>query len=98
MEKETIVCSALNYKGIIVCGIGQHKCIETILAFESKPDNKIINNNQGFITSTGRFVTREEAWIIAGEANQIKYTPIEFGVDDKPFLMSTNLFKHEYQK
>lgn len=97
-DNEHIVCSALNYNGTIVAGIGQHKCIEAILAFNPDADPKVINNNQGFITSTGRFVDRFEAWDIAQTNNQIKFNtdrpPLE--IDGKPILMSTHLFKQDY--
>jgi hypothetical protein len=95
-EKEYIVCSALNYEGTIFAGIGQSYCIRAILKLNPKPDPDIINNNQGFITSTGRFVDRFEAWDIAKANNQIKYHTDRppFEVDGKPMLMSIHLYEY----
>ena len=96
MNKEYIVCSAINYKGQVVtgisCGAVIDTVIDTILFFEKKPDSKQINSNQGFITSTGRFVDRTEAYYIAKENDQIKFNIREFKEDAKPFLMSINLY------
>ena len=91
--KEYIVCSCINYKGIKVSGRRMNDCITTIRGFESQPDINEVFDNQGFITSSGRFVTREEAWVIAKENNQIKYEIIKDFGEMKPFLMSINLFK-----
>lgn len=92
--KERILCSALNYNGTIVAGMGQNKCIQAILDLKPDADPKVINNNQGFLTSTGRFVDRFEAWDIAVANNQIKYLKDEkpFEVDGRPLLMSIHLY------
>lgn len=96
-EKETIVCSAIKYKKLVFCGIGCAKIVQNILSFNPNPteeESLEINNNQGFITSTGRFVTREEAYSIARENNQIKYYDEPFGEGKTPFLMSINLYNY----
>ena len=92
-EKEYIICSCINYKGTKVGGRNMRNCYEAISNLVANPDMNEIHNNQGFITSTGRFVTREEAWIIAKENNQIKYEMIKDFGSTTPFLMSVNLFK-----
>lgn len=97
---ENIVCSAFNYNGIIVAGLGQYQCINAII--DLKPDvendaNFFNESNQGFITSTGRFVDRFEAWDIAVANNQIKYNNDRepFKVNGKPILMSIHLFNSD---
>ena len=93
MDKEYIVCSCINYNGIKVGGRNMRNCLEAIIALVPNADGKVMTNNQGFITSTGRFVTREEAWDIAKDADQIKYEVLKDFGNMKPFLMSINLFK-----
>ena len=91
---ERILCSALNYNGTIVAGMGQAKCIKAILDLNPDADTEVINNNQGFLTSKGRFVDRFEAWDIAMANNQIKYNNDRepFTIDGKPVLMSIHLY------
>ena len=83
---EKIICSAIwfddNKKydhqpkningGFIVCDMRHHNCFQT-LAILSNDINKHIKfeKEQGFLTTENRFVTREEAAIIAKESNQI---------------------------
>ena len=97
--KETIVCSAIKFKGRIHGGIGCAQIIENILSFTPNPtkeESNDIRNNQGFMTSTGRFVDRYEAYPIARLNKQIKYYDTPFNDGAKPFLMSINLYKHNY--
>lgn len=97
-RKEHIICSAIKYKGRIHGGIGCGQIIDNILSFDPKPDKEgghDINNNQGFITSTGRFVDRYEAYKIAKENDQIKYNTEMFGKSDKPILMSIHLYNYD---
>jgi len=90
-KKEFIICSAVDYNDIIVCGRRHGDCNDTIrnLAFVfSIPDR----DKQGFMTSAGRFVSRKEAFKIAKENNQIWHT-LHDGLDDKE-LTSEDLFFH----
>lgn len=94
---EYVVCSAINYKGKIYGGIGCGQVIESILAFTPKPtpeESKEINENQGFLTSKGRFINRREAWYLATANNQIKYNKHDFEKSQDPFLMSINLYEY----
>ena len=64
---ETVVCAAILTKdGAIIMGHRHHNCLNTIeiLGLErgKYPDA------QGFITSTGRFVTREEGRVLQERA------------------------------
>ena len=61
--------------GFVVCGRRHHNCYATLVAVlggdkwqETKTD---FNQTQGFVTSTDRFVNREEAAKIAYVAGQV---------------------------
>lgn len=69
---ETIIAAAIKINGYIISTYdkGHHEDIVKYLTY-----NKFSNptsNKPGFITSTGRFVDRSEAKIIATNSNQIK--------------------------
>lgn len=72
-QKEFILCSAINYNGIIICGRRHGDCYEILeslvpnLSENELPDR----TKQGFLTSTNRYVGRQEAWKIAKDNNQI---------------------------
>lgn len=84
--KEKILCAAIwvddgkqyvhqptNIKsGFVICGHRHHNCFTTLSLICE--DKKAFNyeKQQGFLTNTNRFVTREEAAIIAYKAKQIK--------------------------
>lgn len=102
-NKEHIVCSAIKFKGLVHGGIGCGQIIQNILSFTPKPtslESREINNNQGFITSTGRFVDRYEAYKIAKANNQIKYNLDQAEWMDKnnnnPYLMSIHLYEYNF--
>lgn len=71
-EKETIVAASLRdrHSGVIVSTLkpGRHHHIFHALPYDSDME-------QGFLTSTGRFVSREGAYCIALEARQIEAKP-----------------------
>lgn len=85
---ETILCAAIWYNdemnyphqeiygvdsGFVLGGL-RHNNIIGVLPINNthRNDGKEYKTTQGFITSTGRFVTREEAALIAYNAGQIK--------------------------
>ncbi len=69
-EPEFIICSAIMMKdGYVIRGHRHNDAIRT--ASDIPRYSKEFIDEQGFITSTGRFVGREEAHIIAGMAKQI---------------------------
>lgn len=86
--KEYILCSAIwfddgedtynhqpiNIKtGYVVCGQRHHNCFNTKAILQGvKTERNTIDDVQGFLTNKNRFVGREEAAIIAFNANQIK--------------------------
>lgn len=57
--------------GYIVRGHRHNDAIRTARGIPRYAELKVLDNDQGFLTSTGRYVGREEAHIIAGEAKQI---------------------------
>jgi hypothetical protein len=79
-EGETIVAAAIRVGKLIVSSpppARHHHLIHGLSDINRKllvkPDD------QGFLTSTGRFVSREEAWEIAGAACQIREVTGPFG-------------------
>ena len=70
---EKIVAVAFNWNGLIISmpsPARNHHVIANM--FQSKLPKEIsFIKNQGFITNTGRFVNRKEAFHIAKEANQM---------------------------
>lgn len=68
---ERIVCAANVFKdGTIVLGV-RHSC-EIMLATAKKMGYaNLLNAKQGFYTNWQRFVTREEAMVIAREQDQL---------------------------
>lgn len=85
--KEYILCSAIHFNdnkqhvhqpknidiGFVVCGRRHHNCFATFPAVGvTKPDRiERMDEVQGFLTNTDRFVDREEGLEIARAADQI---------------------------
>jgi len=68
--------------GLVICGRRHHNCFSTLKALIGL--DKIISErvqgiqtDQGFLTSSDRFVDRKEAWVIAKDNNQIIYEPVD---------------------
>ncbi len=86
MSKEYILCSAIYFndrnkhthqpknidKGFVVCGRRHHNCFATFKATGlTKPERiERMDEVQGFLTNTDRFVDREEGSKIAFNAGQ----------------------------
>ncbi len=59
-------------RGLVVCGHRHGQCIWTVSSLTGlRTEDATGEHEQGFLTSDNRFVTREEAAIIAFEAHQI---------------------------
>lgn len=72
MRKEFILCAAIDYNGIIVSGRRHTDCYNILNQLTNIEDNLLPDRDkQGFLTSTGRFVDRKIAFIIAKENGQI---------------------------
>lgn len=105
-QSEFILCSAINYNGIIICGHRHGDCYDVLTSLVGNIETSKLPNryNQGFLTSQNRYVDRKEAWIIAKANNQIAYglnacdndnkeSSDWLGViDDEPILISENLY------
>lgn len=63
-------------RGFVICGRRHHNCIHTFALMVGFPYSEEAlklhdTEEQGFLTNTDRFVTRQEAYKIAFEADQI---------------------------
>lgn len=91
---ETIIaaaCRIVNDAGIYVASVpkpGRHHHIFRALK-ASGEQCLILPDDQGFLTSTGCFVEREEAFLIASRAGQVNRKP---GGYDGPQLFSEDLW------
>lgn len=109
MKETYIICSAINYKGHVIAGRRHGDAFTTLETFLDPEIYKKIKREDvvaGFIDNWGDFHTREEAWVIADKADQIKfgrgtqeseaYVKINFNGDKvykgKPILISEHLF------
>jgi hypothetical protein len=93
IDKEFIVCSAVNYKTDIICGLRHKHCYNTIKLIDPNiTDDEYYHYDKGFITSLNRFVSRKEAWKIALDNNQIKYGLAASDNGEESYLISENLF------
>lgn len=92
--KEKIICAAVRFNGKVWMGHRHPHALAAMKDELSYTMNRFqmieasTDRDQGFVTSTGRFVDREEAHIIAGEAKQI--TSKEYNEDTK--LYSEDLY------
>jgi len=75
VQQEFILCSAIDYNGIIVCGRRHDDCYKTLesLVPDIKESELPDRTKQGFLTSTNRYVDRREAWKIAKARKQIVF-------------------------
>ncbi len=71
-QQERIICAAIKHKEHdIFCGYRHEICINKAAKYYHNTGNAK-SWKQGFITTdNGRFVNREEAWLIADAAGQI---------------------------
>lgn len=93
-KPRVVVCAAirLNFRGIfpiVICG-ARHWDKSMGAPFEAIRNlhGSVVSEEQGFIDQFGTFMTREEAWVVAGDAGQIKY---RVG-GDQGRLFSENLY------
>lgn len=93
MEREFIVCSALNFNGNIICGHRHSDCYATLKNVAKIKDEEMPKReNQGFITSLNRYVDRKEAWRIAKENDQIQWGKEASENGKNSQLISENLY------
>ena len=73
---EHIACAAIRYEGL-VCSVpcpGRHGDVISRMRALGLPRESVNVVNQGFLTSTGRFVDRQEAAKIAGMSKDQLFT------------------------
>ena len=88
--REFIICSAVNYHGTIVGGRRHKNCHNTIKELLNIENDGLDREDQGFLTSTGRFVDRSIAFKIAKKNNQIVHKM--FDDCDTGILTSEDLY------
>ena len=88
INDERILCAALMFRGRIVAGYRHHSCYETIAnilgidmeknmaEFDKLPDIPG-RDDQGFLTSKDRFVSRSDGFEIALRNNQLLLPYVE---------------------
>lgn len=86
---EYILCAALMHNGTIVSGHRHSDCYAVIINLTNHKENLPEREQQGFLTSIGRFVDRSEAYQIALVNNQL-LLPHEEGCIEQ--LISENLY------
>ena len=75
--EEKIICSAVKFKDKVWMGHrhgGAINAMHDALSYtmnRKEMNEAQVDRNQGFVTSTGRYVDRAEAWVIAENAGQI---------------------------
>ncbi len=93
--KEYILCAAINFDGTIICGHRHSDCyaiLKSLLSKYTTPDKLPEREDQGFLTSLNRYVSRTEAWKIAKANNQIKYGLGATSEIESAELISENLY------
>lgn len=87
--KSFVVCAANRYKetGRIICG---PRHWDDTMRQQKLETEDFGGWDQGFVNQFGEFLTREEAWVIAKENNQIKRWAYEGQPDG--CLYSENLY------
>lgn len=76
-DHETIDRAAIFYNGVIysVARPGRHHTVIAMMVADGFPTEAMSLKNQGFVTSTGRFVDRYEGARVARAAGQIVREP-----------------------
>tara|TARA_R110000868_G_C10586644_1_gene739182 strand:- start:123 stop:404 length:282 start_codon:yes stop_codon:yes gene_type:complete len=93
MEKEFILCAALNFNGNIICGHRHSDCYATLKdVVKVKDEDMPQRENQGFLTSLNRYVDRKEGYQIAKANNQIQFGLEASDNGDDSILISENLY------
>lgn len=75
-----VVCAAIRHRdtGLVICGARHCDSIMRAVALRMLPPGPEFDGYrcgaQGFINNKGEFLTREQAWIVAERAGQIRKT------------------------
>lgn len=87
-------------EGFIVCGRRHSDCYSTLKALIGEDlMNRLLDStkdistpHQGFITSTNKYLSRKEAFVIAKKANQIQFGLEASDNGEDSILISENLY------
>ena len=104
-QNEHIICSAIRFieeynnesRTRVICGRRHCDCYKTIGCLNETLYNLLTDENteQGFMTSTGRFVDRYEAYEIAKREKQFYMPELSINESTK-ILTSEDLFGVDY--
>ncbi len=87
--EQLVVCAAIrNKRGIVICGARHFDLTMNVQIDKSYSAWLSKDIEEGFLDNKGNYLTREEAWIIAENAGQIRR---RVGGDGKK-LFSENLY------
>ena len=93
-RKEFILCAAIAYGDTIICGHRHSDCYKILKeltgAYTTSKETPPGREDQGFLTSLNRYVSRNEAFHIAKDNNQI-WRNLHEGVIDN-ILISEDLY------
>ena len=90
--EEKILCAAILYKGHPIAGRRHSDCYETLMKLLPDEENVPGRDEQGFLTTHNRYVSREDGWDIAKKHNQI-IVGENLGDPNQPrMLISENLY------
>ena len=96
-QKEYILCAAIHFQdgkeyvhmpdniktGYVICGRKHHNCFAILgQLLQPEKEYKTLDEIQGFVTNTNRFVTREEAASNAICAGQIEQHTVTLYSED----------------
>lgn len=68
-----VVCAAIAYKGLLILGPRHFDTTMRAQIDQTRTAGLVASRSweQGFVDQYGVFMTREEAWVVAGAAGQI---------------------------
>jgi hypothetical protein len=73
-DVERLKCAAIVRDGKVHDGLRSHYELRSAMG-DPMPQTSNLNDTEGFLTTSGRFVTREEAQDVALAAGQIRSAP-----------------------
>lgn len=93
IQKEFILCSAIDYNGIIICGRRHEDCYKILESLvPNLNENELPDRTkQGFITSTNRYIDRRLAWKMAKDNKQIVHGLVASDHDNDVLLLGLDI-------
>jgi hypothetical protein len=91
-KPESVKSAALQYKGETIEGVNHGDALNTIMSRQGGiPESDFAKIKEGFTTTKGRFVSREEAFDIAKERDQIDQKTLDSLTAESKMLLSEDL-------